>query len=169
MKITFITLLLSIVSVANAEKLSSSQDVDSCIENFTVCVIVSKAEQRLYAYYNGKAFDGVNDTPVSTARPGKTTPTGTFSIGELAGPHRVSTLYKGAALYYAMQLAGNIFIHGTSEDKYAMLGERASAGCVRTTFAVAEKLNLLMREVGGRTKTGNIADSSEVRVVVIAD
>lgn len=169
MKITLITLLLSVVSIANAEKLSNSQDVDSCIENYTVCVIVSKTEQRLYAYYHGEVIDGVNSTPVSTARSGKSTPTGTFSIGELAGPNRVSTLYKGAALYYAMQLAGNIFIHATSEDNYAKLGERASAGCIRTTFAVAEKLNLLMREVGGRTKVGNIADSSQVRVVVIAD
>jgi hypothetical protein len=169
MKIVLISLLLLIGSGANAEKLSSSQDTDSCVNDYTVCVIVSKAEQRLYAYYNGQAIEGVNDTPVSTARPGKNTPTGTFSIGELAGPNRVSTLYKGAALYYAMQLNGNIFIHGTSENNYAKLGERASAGCIRTTFSVAEKLNLIMRDVGGRTKAGNIADSSKIRVVVIAD
>jgi hypothetical protein len=165
MKIYLFLFLLLSGSVSFAGFLSEKQDDQYCLR-YDLCVIVSKSEQTLYAYYQGRAIEGVHGAPVSTARAGKKTPTGTFSIGELAGPNRVSGLYKGAALYYAMQLHGNIFIHATSKDKYKDLGTPASAGCVRTTFEVAKTLNLLMREIGGRKSNGHIEDSSRIRVVV---
>jgi hypothetical protein len=139
---------------------------DQC-RGYQLCVWVSKATQTLSAYYNGRAIQGLYNVPVSTARSGKITPTGTFTVEELAGPGRVSGRYNGAALYYAMQINGHIFIHATSRDNYPDLGRRASAGCIRTTFQVAEQLNHLMRQIGDR-RNGFIRDSSNIRVVVTA-
>jgi lipoprotein-anchoring transpeptidase ErfK/SrfK len=136
-------------------KQSTGTSIDSC-KQWTLCVYVSKSKQRLYAFYNGNPINSLYDKKVSTARPGKWTPTGTFSIGEIAGRWRVSNLYSGAALYYAMQIDGNIFIHATSEGNYKNLGRPASAGCVRTHLSTAEELNGLMRQVG----------RSNIRVVV---
>jgi hypothetical protein len=144
-----------------------------------LCVMVSKNSQRLYAFFNGRQFQ-LNDAPrgqqnsfpfaqISTARSGKWTPVGIFTVDELAGANRVSGLYGGAALYYAMQLNGHIFIHATSTDNYGALGTPASAGCIRTRFGVAEQLNALMREIGGRepeTGWGVLRDKETVRVIV---
>ncbi len=140
-----------------------------------VCVMVSKSSQRLYAFIDGQQVY-VNDAgrnqvnqkawaQVSTARSGKWTPNGYFTVQELAHAGRVSTRYDGAALYYAMQIHGHIFIHGTSTGNYKYLGSPASAGCIRTRFSVAEQLNLKMREIGGRT-SGVLADANSVRVIV---
>jgi len=133
---------------------------------YTLCVYISKATQMMTAYYNGRPIQGVTNVAISTARPGKYTPTGTFSIGELAGRSRVSGRYGGAALYYAMQLQGHIFLHATSQENYKDLGKPASAGCVRSTLQIAEYLNGLMRDVGGRRSNGHIQDSSQIRVVI---
>jgi hypothetical protein len=132
-----------------------------------ICIMVSKSSQRLYAFRNGVQMDlnGSLWAYVSTARSGKITPNGFFNVEELAGRNRVSSLYSGAALYYAMQIHGNIFIHATSTGNYKYLGSRASAGCIRTRLSVAEKLNTLMREVGGR-RSGVLANRSTVRVIV---
>ena len=140
-------------------------DLNNCL-GYTLCVYISKATQMMTAYYNGRPIQGVSNVAISTARPGKFTPTGTFSIGELAGRWRVSGRYGGAALYYAMQLQGHIFVHATSQDNYPALGQPASAGCVRTTLVVAEYLNGLMRDIGGRRSNGHIQDSSQIRVVI---
>ncbi len=132
-----------------------------------LCIMVSKSSQRLYAFRNGMQMDfgGSLWAYVSTARSGKITPNGFFNVEELAGRNRVSSLYSGAALYYAMQIHGNIFIHATSTGNYKYLGSRASAGCIRTRLSVAEKLNGLMREIGGR-RSGVLANRSTVRVIV---
>ncbi len=133
---------------------------------YALCVYISKATQMLTAYYNGRPIQGVTNVAISTARPGKYTPNGTFSIGELAGRNRVSGRYRGAALYYAMQLQGHIFLHATSQENYKDLGKPASAGCVRSTLQTAEYLNGLMRDIGGRRSNGHIQDSSQIRVVI---
>ncbi len=134
----------------------------------TICVMVSKGSQRLYAFYRGrqiwlpgkKAY-----VPVSTARAGKVTPNGLFTVQELAHAGRTSNLYPGAGLFYAMQIHGHIFIHGTNRSNYPYLGSPASSGCIRTRFEVAEFLNLWMREKGGRS-SGVLQDRSAVRVIV---
>ena len=140
----------------NARKLSGSANVEQC-KKFRLCVVVSKSEQRMYVYENGNAASGVHNQEVSTARAGKFTPTGTFSVEELAGKNRRSNLYKGAYLGYAMQIHGNIFLHATSTDNYGALGRPASAGCVRMRLEVAEQLNGMMRQIG----------RSNIRVVVM--
>ena len=142
---------------------ASSADVARCKARYTLCVHISKGKQRLYATLNGATIASVNNTPVSTARSGKWTPTGIFSVGELAGRWRTSTIYDDAALYYAMQLDGNIFLHATSTNNYRHLGHPASAGCIRTTLEIAGTLNELMKQV--RKNEGN----RNIQIIVTAN
>lgn len=141
--------------VHKVARLSKTPDEATC-RQFALCVVVSIANQRLYTYLNGNPLNGVHDNPVSTARAGKVTPKGIFTVEEIAGKDRRSGRYKGAYMGYAMQFMGNYFIHATSTDNYSKLGGRASAGCVRLKLDVAEKLNRTMRNVG----------RSNIRVVV---
>lgn len=152
--------------VARIQRSVGAAQYQDCLSR-PLCVMVSKSSQRIYAFRNGTqiSLDGGAWASVSTARSGKITPNGFFYVEELAGRNRVSSLYDGAALYYAMQINGNIFIHATSTGNYKYLGSPASAGCIRTRLAVAQKLNNLMREIGGR-RSGVLADRSSVRVIV---
>ncbi|RBI84030.1 L,D-transpeptidase [Rhodosalinus halophilus] len=83
--------------------------------------------------------------PVSTARPGKVTPTGTFRPQALSPDHR-STLYDGAPMPWSIFFHGNYAIHGT--DQVDRLGAPASAGCIRLAPENARILFNLVREVG---------------------
>lgn len=80
--------------------------------------------------------------PVSTARPGKVTPKGTFKPYWLSKNHR-SSRYNGAPMPFAVFYDGNYAVHGT--DQIEKLGTPASAGCVRLhpdnaafVFAIAQ-------------------------------
>jgi lipoprotein-anchoring transpeptidase ErfK/SrfK len=66
--------------------------------------------------------------PVSTARPGKETPLGTFGVEWLSAKHR-SSLYNNAPMPWAIFYDGDYAIHGT--EQISKLGTPASAGCVR--------------------------------------
>ena len=86
-------------SAAQAERISSSQDVEAC-KKFRLCIHVSQGKQRMYVWLNssGKkaiaigsadSFDnggleGELGAKISTARSGKSTPLGTFKIEEVA-------------------------------------------------------------------------------------
>lgn len=156
--------------VQDAARLSRNPMSLAECRSYRLCVWVSIGKQEMSVYYNGRGLADLYRVPVSTASPGRVTPTGTFTVEELAGPQRVSGRYNGAALYYAMQISGHIFIHATAELFYPDLGRRASAGCIRTTFAVAERLNHLMRDVGGWNPnnwgSGHVGTSRDIRVVV---
>jgi lipoprotein-anchoring transpeptidase ErfK/SrfK len=83
--------------------------------------------------------------PVSTARPGYRTPTGTFR------PYRLermwySTIYDYAPMPYSIFFYGGYAIHGTTE--ISRLGRPASHGCVRLHPENARLLYRLIREVG---------------------
>lgn len=65
---------------------------------------------------------------VSTARPGKVTPSGTWTAKWLSRNHR-SSRYNNAPMPYSIFYNGNYAIHGT--DQVNRLGRPASAGCVR--------------------------------------
>ncbi len=65
---------------------------------------------------------------VSTARPGKVTPTGSWKAKWLSRHHR-SSRYRNAPMPYSIFYSGNYAVHGTYETK--RLGRRASSGCVR--------------------------------------
>lgn len=83
--------------------------------------------------------------PVSTARAGKCTPTGTFRPQLLKRMH-YSTLYDWAPMPFSIFFSGNYAIHGTTQvDR---LGEPASAGCVRLHPDNAEALFGWVQEAG---------------------
>ncbi|MEM1376696.1 MAG: L,D-transpeptidase [Pseudomonadota bacterium] len=81
---------------------------------------------------------------VSTARPGKVTPIGTFRPQRMHRKWR-STIY-GSSMPYSIFFRGPYAIHGT--NAVSRLGRRASAGCVRLHTANAKKLFELTRQVG---------------------
>lgn len=81
--------------------------------------------------------------PVSTARPGKFTPIGLFSVQSMKRMH-YSTLYNNAPMPWSIFFTGNFAIHGTTQTD--LLGAPASAGCIRLDPANAETLFNLVLE-----------------------
>lgn len=86
--------------------------------------------------------------PVSTARPGYRTPTGTFKPTALFRYHR-STIYSGSPMPYSIFFLRGYAIHGSYEIKH--LGRPASHGCVRLHPSNAAALYALVQRYG----TGN--------------
>ncbi len=91
--------------------------------------------------------DGVerHSWPVSTARRGKVTPTGTYRPQTLVRMH-YSSLYNNAPMPWSIFFHGNDAIHGTTD--VGRLGRPASAGCVRLHPENAKELFALVRERG---------------------
>ncbi len=88
-----------------------------------VVVLVSVAEQRLYAYRNGVR---IAYSTVSTGKPGHETPTGVFTVLEKDADH-VSNLFKGAKMPNMERLTwSGIALHAGNLPGYP-----ASHGCVR--------------------------------------
>jgi len=88
---------------------------------------------------------GLYQWPVSTARAGKCTPTGTFTPQFLDPDHR-SALYNNAPMPWSIFFNGHIAIHGT--DQTDDLGTPASAGCVRLHPDNAKILYDMVKEDG---------------------
>ena len=86
---------------------------------------IDLSEQRMRVYQHGRLL---YTWPVSTARRGKVTPTGTWTAKWLSKNHR-SSRYRGAPMPYSVFYSGNFAIHGTNQIK--KLGRPASAGCIR--------------------------------------
>lgn len=73
------------------------------------------------------------DTPVSTARPGKWTPRGSFSMSQRVRTGKVSTIY-GVEMPYWMRLSGSVYgVHAGHLPGYP-----ASAGCIRLPVSAAQ-------------------------------
>lgn len=103
---------------------------------------VDISEQEMIVMLNGK---GLFRWPVSTARPGKITPTGTWNPYWLSPNHR-SSLYNNAPMPWSIFFNGNYAIHGT--DQVSRLGSPASAGCIRLHPDNARKLFRLVEDLG---------------------
>jgi lipoprotein-anchoring transpeptidase ErfK/SrfK len=86
---------------------------------------VSIGEQTMRVFHEGRLL---YEWPVSTARPGKVTPTGQWRPQFLSRNHR-SSRYNNAPMPFAIFYNGHYAIHGT--DQVDRLGRPASAGCVR--------------------------------------
>lgn len=94
-------------------------------------VVVDIAKQR--AYLLSSSGDILINTPISSARPGKYTPRGGFSVSERVRSGKVSTIY-GVAMPFWMRLGGTVFgMHAGYLPGYP-----ASAGCVRLPFEMAQ-------------------------------
>lgn len=86
-------------------------------------VVVDIADQKAFLLVNGTI---AVKSPVSTARPGKRTPRGSFRISEKVRSGKVSTIYN-VTMPYWMRLGGSPFgLHAGYLPGYP-----ASAGCVR--------------------------------------
>lgn len=93
-------------------------------------LVIDIADQRGYLLVNGKV--AVN-TPVSTARAGKYTPRGSFSMSQRVRSGKVSTIY-GVEMPYWMRLSGTVFgVHAGHLPGYP-----ASAGCIRLPASAAQ-------------------------------
>ena len=86
---------------------------------------VSLSNQEMALYRDGQLQ---HRWPVSTARSGKVTPRGEWRPYWLSRNHR-SSLYNNAPMPYSVFYSGNYAVHGTNQEH--LLGQRASAGCVR--------------------------------------
>lgn len=103
---------------------------------------IDKSEQEMTVYRDGRRL---YRWPVSTARPGKVTPNGTYTP-ELLKRHHYSTIYNYAPMPFSIFFHGDYAIHGTTETDH--LGSVASAGCIRLHPDHAEILFNLVKEVG---------------------
>lgn len=111
---------------------------------------VDIATQTMVVEVNGQV---VHTWRVSTARPGKITPPGTFRPQALSANH-FSSLYDNAPMPFAVFFNGHIAVHGTTDIR--RLGRPASAGCVRLHTDHARAFFRLVRESG----------MSNVRIIV---
>ena len=85
--------------------------------------------------------------PVSTAREGKVTPTGSWTAKQLKRHHR-STREGGAPMPYSIFYNGNFAVHGT--NTVSKLGSPASAGCIRLSRSNAAVLFAMAKRAGLR-------------------
>lgn len=93
-------------------------------------VVINIAEQRAYVYLDGKI---AVDTPVSTARSGKSTPRGNFHVGERVKQGKISTIYN-VSMPYWMRLGSSPYgMHAGYLPGYP-----ASAGCIRMPLDAAK-------------------------------
>jgi lipoprotein-anchoring transpeptidase ErfK/SrfK len=87
---------------------------------------VSISTQTMMVYHEGRHLF---TWTVSTAKPGKVTPTGVYVGAEALSKHHRSRLYNNAPMPFAIFYDGHYAIHGT--DQIKRLGAPASNGCVR--------------------------------------
>lgn len=92
-------------------------------------VVVDIGKQRAYLLIGDQI---AIDTPVSTARSGKYTPRGTFTITQRVRSGKTSTIY-GCSLPYWMRLGSSAIGMHIGD----LPGHPASAGCIRLPFSVA--------------------------------
>lgn len=91
----------------------------------TIVAKVDISQQSMTVYHHGEP---IYTWPVSTARPGKVTPRGTWTAKWLSEHHK-SSRYNNAPMPYSIFYNGNFAIHGTNQ--ISRLGRPASAGCIR--------------------------------------
>jgi L,D-transpeptidase catalytic domain len=97
-----------------------------------VGILVSLPDQLLYAYRNGVR---IGRSTVSTGKPGKTTPTGVFTVLQKKVRHE-SSIYKGAQMPHMQRLTWT----GVAMHAGNLPGYPASAGCVRLPVDFAANL-----------------------------
>ena len=113
-------------------------------------VAIDLTTQRIHVE---SASAGPYDWPISSAREGYVTPTGTFQPVRFAEVYH-SKKYDNAPMPHAVFFYYGYAIHGTNEVHH--LGQPASHGCVRLAPQNATKLFNLMKAEGGTiTITGS--------------
>ncbi|MEM1293951.1 MAG: L,D-transpeptidase [Verrucomicrobiota bacterium] len=111
---------------------SINQNVLNRSNRYNTEMVIDLSRQKGYLLVDGKV--GIT-TPVSTARPGKYTPTGTFRMTERVRSGKISTIYD-VSMPYWMRLSSTEFgVHAGYLPGYP-----ASAGCVRLPYSVAQMI-----------------------------
>ena len=95
-------------------------------------MVVNLKTQRAYAYRNGAR---IGATTISSGKPGKTTPTGIFTILQKHKDHK-SNLYNSAPMPYMQRLTWD----GIAMHAGNLPGYPASHGCVRLPLEFSRKL-----------------------------
>jgi lipoprotein-anchoring transpeptidase ErfK/SrfK len=108
----------------------------------TIIAKVDFSQQSMTVYHHGKPL---YTWPVSTARPGKWTPRGSWTAQWLSEHHR-SSRYNNAPMPYSIFYSGHYAIHGTNQT--SRLGRPASAGCIRLHPENAAVLFRMTQEAG---------------------
>lgn len=116
-------------------------------------IIVNLREQRAYVYRDGER---IAITTVSTGRPGRETPTGTFEILQKEKIHH-STLYNDASMPFMQRLTWD----GVALHAGRISGRPASHGCVRLPAKFAEQLYQLTE----RGETVVVSDDGSVEAL----
>ena len=107
----------------------------------TVSVSIDLATQHMHV----ESSKGTFDWPVSTARVGYVTPTGSFTPQHLEAVYH-SKKYDNAPMPHAIFFYYGFAIHGSYEVSH--LGHPASHGCVRISPANAAKLYAMVQAEG---------------------
>lgn len=107
----------------------------------TVSVTIDLATQHMHV----ESAKGSFDWPVSTAREGYVTPTGTFAPERMMDVY-FSKKYDNAPMPHAIFFYYGFAIHGTNEVRH--LGHPASHGCVRLAPGNAAKLYSMVKAEG---------------------
>ena len=110
-------------------------------------VRVSISRQTMEVFHEGRKL---YEWPVSTAKKGKITPTGTWKP-EFLSRHHKSRRYNNAPMPFAIFYDGHYAIHGT--DQIKKLGQPASRGCVRLHPDNAEILFDMVKAEGMENTT----------------
>jgi len=108
----------------------------------SVVAKIDLSSQRMTVYVGGRAR---YSWPVSTARRGYRTPTGSYRPTVLRRMH-YSKKYHNSPMPYSVFFRGGYAIHGTRA--ISRLGRRASHGCVRLHPGNAARLFSLIRRYG---------------------
>lgn len=103
---------------------------------------IDLSKQRMRVYVEGEL---AYVWPVSTARRGFVTPTGSYTPKALRRMH-YSRKYDNAPMPYAVFFRGGYAVHGTTAVR--RLGRPASHGCVRLATGNAQTLFYLLQEYG---------------------
>jgi lipoprotein-anchoring transpeptidase ErfK/SrfK len=119
-------LVLSVPSIAQAD----------------IVARINLSNQRMAVFVDGAPR---YSWPISTARPGYRTPTGTFKPTALVRYHR-SSIYDGSPMPYSIFFLRGYAIHGSYEIKH--LGRPASHGCIRLHPKNAAALYSLVQRYG---------------------
>ncbi len=118
-----------------------------------VWALVSRADQKLYLYQNGKM---THSWLVSTGMKGYTTPRFDRHPNGRIYDRYSSKAYPGGDyrglgnMPYAVFIQGGFALHGTPEANWHLLGRRASHGCIRQHPDNGLYFNRLVRSVGIR-------------------
>ena len=140
---SFASIALALSLILGAPAAASAASIIAKVELSTQTMTVSEGGRVKYRW------------KVSTARPGKVTPTGSWTAKWLSRHHR-SSRYNNAPMPYSIFYNGNYAVHGT--DQIKRLGRPASSGCIRlhpdnaaVLFSMAKRAGLKnVRIVVGR-------------------